>query len=112
RIDLKKAGLMPIFTSARVLSIRHDVRARSTPDRLRGVAARGIGSPEEIEEIIDAHRVILGAMLDQQLADVENGAPLSPRVNPDRLGKSGKRQLAKALAKVDAIIDLVSEGRM
>lgn len=111
RIDLKKAGLMPIFTSARVLSIRHDVRARSTPDRLRGVAARGIGSAEEIEEIIEAHRAILGAMLSQQLADAEDGTPLSSRVNPDRLGKAGKRELSKALGKVDAVIDLVSEGR-
>lgn len=111
RIDLKKAGLMPIFTSARVLSIRHDVRARSTPERLRGVADLGIGSAQEIEEIIEAHRVIFGAMLSQQLTDAEDGTPLSPRVNPDRLGKAGKRQLSKALAKVDAVIDLVSEGR-
>jgi len=111
RIDLKKAGLMPIFTSARVLSIRHDVRAHSTPDRLRGVAARGIGSEQEIEEIIDAHRVILGAMLKQQLADAESGTPLSSRVDPGRLAKVDKRKLANALGKVDAIIDLVSEGR-
>lgn len=111
RIDLKKAGLMPIFTSARVLSIRYDVRARSTPDRLQGVAARGIGSTQDIEDIIDAHRTILSAMLNQQLTDSEEGAPLSPRVNPDRLGKAGKRKLASALGKVDAVIDLVSEGR-
>ena len=32
---------MPIFTAARVLSIRHDVRARSSTERLRGVAAKG-----------------------------------------------------------------------
>ena len=50
-------------------------------------------------------------MLSQQIADSENGAPLSARVNPDRLGKAGKRQLGKALGKVDSIIDLVSEGR-
>lgn len=112
RIDLKKAGLMPIFTCARVLSIRHDVRARSTPERLAGVAARGIGSEQEIEEIVDAHRTILGAMLDQQIADAEQGAHLSSRVNPDRLGKARKRQLSKALGKVDAVIDLVSEGRL
>lgn len=111
RIDLKRAGLMPIFTCARVLSIRHDVRARSTPDRLGGVAGRGIGSEQEIDEIIEAHRTILGAILNQQLADAEDGSPLSSRVNPDRLGKIGKRRLATALGKVDAVIDLVSEGR-
>ena len=46
RIDLKKYGLMPLFTAARVLSIRHDVRARSSTDRLRGVAAKGLAPGE------------------------------------------------------------------
>lgn len=112
RTDLKMHGLMPIFSAARVLSIRHDVRARPTPDRLRGVAAKGIGSPAEIEDVIDAHRVILGAMLGQQLADLEAGVPLSPRVDPGRLDKDGQAELKKALGKVDAAIGLVSEGRL
>lgn len=112
RIDLKKAGLMPIFTSARVLSIRHDVRVRSTPDRLKGVAARGIGSEQEIGEVIEAHRTIIGEMLSQQVTDAERGLPLSPRVDPGRLAKQEKRKLASALGKVDAVIDLVSEGRL
>lgn len=112
RIDLKKAGLLPIFTCARVLAIRHDVRAHATPDRLNGIAEKGIGSEEEIAEIIAAHRIMLGAVLDQQLTDIEHGSPPTSRINPDRLGKSGKRALANALNKVDTIIDLVSEGRI
>src|SRR5262245_47504156 len=48
RIDLKRHGLMPIFTAARVLSIKHDVRARSTAERLRGVAAKGGTSPDTV----------------------------------------------------------------
>ncbi len=112
RADLKKTGLLPIATCARVLSIRHGVRKRSTPDRLLGVAAKGIGSPEDVDQIVAAHRTILGTILNQQLADSEYGAPLSPRINPDRLGKPRLRVLAGALRKVDTIIDLVSEGRM
>jgi len=50
-------------------------------------------------------------MLKQQLADAESGTPLSSRVDPGRLAKVDKRKLANALGKVDAIIDLVSEGR-
>ena len=112
RADLKRAGLLPISTCARVLSIRHGVLKRSTPERLLGIAAKGIASPEEIDGIIEAHRTILGTILDQQLADTEFGSPLSTRINPDRLGKSRKRAVAAALGKVDSIIDLVSEGRM
>ncbi len=112
RIDLKMHGLMPIFTSARVLSIRHDVRARSTSDRLQGIAAKGIGSPEAIQSILDAHRVILGMVIGQQLLDTEAGVPPSVRVDPARLAKAQKAELKQALRAVDEAIGLVSEGRL
>ena len=57
RTDLKKGGLLPLVTAARALSIRHDVRARSTVERFQGVAAAGVGSPQDTESIIEAHRV-------------------------------------------------------
>ena len=72
---------MPMFTAARVLSIRHDVRARSTVDRIDGAAAKGVGSPAAIQSILDAHRLILGAVIAQQLVDTEAGVPLSPVSN-------------------------------
>jgi CBS domain-containing protein len=111
RVDLKKGGLLPLFTSARVLSIRHGVRARSTPERLRGVAAAGIGSTAEIETIITAHRLLLGIILDQQLADAEAGIPLSAKVDIARLGKTAREELRAALGHVRSAIDLVAEGR-
>lgn len=110
RIDLKRTGLMPIFTSARVLSIRHDVRARSTPERLAGVAAKGIGAASDMEAIIEAHKIILGVMLAQQLLDIETGIPPSSKVAPDHLDRKERASLRKALGKVDAVIDLVGEG--
>jgi len=112
RIDLKRAGLMPIFTAARVLSIRHDVRARTTADRLAGVAAKSIGSPEAIQSILEAQRAILGVVIAQQLFDTETGVPLSARVAPERLSKTGKADLKAALTAVDEAIGLVSEGRL
>jgi DNA polymerase-3 subunit epsilon/CBS domain-containing protein len=111
RADLKKGGLMPIFTSARVLSLRHDVRVRSTPDRLKGVAQKGIGAPAEFESIVDAHRTILGSILVQQLADSAAGIKLSPRVDVRRLDKRARNELKAALTRVKTIIDIVSEGR-
>ncbi len=111
RTDLKMGGLMPLFTSARVLAIRHDVRARSTPERFRGVAAAGVGAPADIEAAIAAHRLLLGTMLDQQLADAEAGVPLSPRVEIGRLSKEQREELRAALGNVSPAIDLVGEGR-
>ena len=112
RVDLKKGGLMPISSGARVLSVRHDARRRSTPDRLRAVADKGVGSRTEIEEIIAAHRVILGAVLDQQLADSEVGIPLTPKVDPERLDRPARAELKDALAKVQTVVDLLGEGRL
>ena len=112
RIDLKRLGLMPIFTSARVLSIRHDVRARPTVDRLAGVSAKGVGAPEVVQSILDAHRILLGAVIAQQLADVEAGVPLSARIAPARLDKSQSAELKRALQVTSEAVGLVSEGRL
>ena len=102
---------MPLFTSARVLSIRHDVRVRSTPERFNGVAAAGIGAPADIEATIEAHRLLIATLLDQQLVDAEAGVPLSPRVEIARLSKEQREELRAALGKVSPVIDLVGEGR-
>ena len=101
-----------MFTAARVLSIRHDVRARSTVDRIDGAAAKGVGSPAAIQSILNAHRLILGAVIAQQLVDTEAGVPLSPRVELKRLDKGQKTDLKDALSAVDEAIGLVSEGRL
>jgi DNA polymerase-3 subunit epsilon/CBS domain-containing protein len=112
RIDLKKYGLMPVFTAARVLSIRHDVRARSTAERLRGVAAKGAAPSATVESIIDAQRALLASVLAQQLVDTEAGVPLSTRIALDRLDKTHKARLKAALNAVDGALELVSEGRV
>jgi DNA polymerase-3 subunit epsilon/CBS domain-containing protein len=112
RIDLKKYGLMPVFTAARVLSIRHDVRARSSAERLRGVAAKGVASAGTVESIVDAQRTLLASVLAQQLVDTEAGVPLSTRIAPTRLDKPHRARLKAALNAVDAALELVSEGRV
>lgn len=112
RVDLKIGGLIPIVSGARALSIRHDVRQRATPERLRGVIAKGIGSPRDVDAIIEAHRVILGAILDQQLADTEQGIALSTKVDVARLDKAHLAEVKEALHKVELIVAMLGEGRM
>ena len=110
RIDLKKVGLMPIFSSARVLSIRHDARHRSTPDRLQAVAAKGAASADIVQQIIEAQRTLLEAVLVQQLADLDAGTPLSTLVEPKPMDKARRAGLKRALAAADEAIGLVAEG--
>ncbi|HRK18293.1 MAG TPA: DUF294 nucleotidyltransferase-like domain-containing protein, partial [Hyphomicrobiaceae bacterium] len=112
RLDLKKFGLMPVFTAARVLALRHGVADRSTAARLHGVHARKIGAPETIGNILAAHELFMRTVLEQQIADGGAGIPLSPRVDVDRLDKTKKRDLKDGFDAVSEVIDLVAEGRL
>lgn len=111
RVDLKKGGIMPIFTAARVLGIKHQLMDRSTPDRLRGFAKLGKGSASDIEHIIASHRTLLGTILEQQIIDSQAGIALSPNVAIERLSSEQRSELKKAIGEVKTAIDLVSEGR-
>lgn len=110
RTDLKLGGLLPIFTAARILSLRSGEIARGTPERLRGAALAGIASPSQIEGLVEAHRILLGTLLAQQLDDVENGIPPGPRVDTRRLDKAERSALVDALRRVPGAIDLAREG--
>ena len=112
RTDLKLGGLLPIFTAARILSLRTGEIARSTPERLRGAATAGIASPSQIEGLVEAHRILLGVLLAQQIEDVENGIPPGPRVDTRRLDKVERGALIDALRQVPGAIDIAREGML
>jgi DNA polymerase-3 subunit epsilon/CBS domain-containing protein len=101
RVDFKKNGLLPIFTGARTLAIKHGVRERSTAARLRAAGAAAAVSPENIDAIIGAHRVFLHAVLEQQLIDSERGVPLSNGVEIKRLATSRRRELQDSLGVIN-----------
>jgi DNA polymerase-3 subunit epsilon/CBS domain-containing protein len=92
--------------------MRHDVRARSSRERLEGIAARGLAPPALIDSIVDAPRVILGAVISQQIADAEAGIPATAHVAPERLDKAHKTKLKEALLAVEDAVGLASEGRI
>jgi DNA polymerase-3 subunit epsilon/CBS domain-containing protein len=93
-----------------VQSIRHGVRAARRRSA-SGAWRRRCRSPTDIDAIVEAHRLLLGIILDQQLADAEAGVPLSPKVDIARLTKQAREELRAALGSVRSAIDLVAEGR-
>jgi DNA polymerase-3 subunit epsilon/CBS domain-containing protein len=111
RVDLKLGGLLPVFTAARVLALRHNVRRRSTPERIAGVRTQARASDSDIDAVIEAHRRLLGTILGQQLIDTEAGTPLSSRVEVRTMAKSAQRELRSAVQQVDTLIGILSEGR-
>jgi CBS domain-containing protein len=109
RIDLKLHGLFPVVTAARALAIRHDIRRRSTRERLEGLIERGLGNPEEITGLVAAHRLFIALMLEQQGHDVETGIAVSNKVAVAALPRSRQAELKSALKAVQAVPDLVRD---
>jgi signal-transduction protein with cAMP-binding, CBS, and nucleotidyltransferase domain len=111
-VDLKKGGLMPIFTGARVLALRHGIAERSTRDRLAGVQALGIGAASDYDSIIEGQEALLDAVLEQQVEDAARGVSLSPRVIVDRLPAKERAELRTAVKAVDTMLGILGEGRL
>ena len=112
RIDLKRHGLMPIFTGARVMALKHKARAMSTPGRLAALKSLEKYSDSDLERLDTAHGVLLAAMLKQQLSDVEAGVAPSSRVVPKHFPKAFQQQIKTALSDAAIVNGLVSEGMM
>ena len=107
RIDLKKGGIMPIFSAARCAALEHCVKSRSTADRLRGMRDQVSSDARSIDDLLMAHEILMGIILRQQLKDMEKGIALSNRIVPSELGGSDQQLLRWALKKVENIPNLL-----
>ncbi len=107
RIDLKKSGLMPIFSAARIAALTHKITARSTPERLEAVRQQGLFDAAVIGKLIEAHKVLLGAILRQQLRDILAGVSLTNKVAPSEMPAHERQQLTWALGQVENVRDLL-----
>ena len=107
RVDLKIGGIMPIFSTARVIALMHGVEARTTPKRL--AVARGLEtvSDKTVDNLAEAHRILLNLILGQQLRDIDRGLALSNKVNPSELTGFQKQEMKWALEQVSLVSDLL-----
>jgi CBS domain-containing protein len=106
RLDLKKAGLFGIVTLARVLAVCHHVVERTTPARLAGIKALGLGAERDLDALIEAQGCFLDLVLAQQIEDIENGLPATNTVVVKRLSQSDRNRLRAALRAVEHLDDL------
>jgi CBS domain-containing protein len=109
RIDLKKAGLFGIVTAVRVLAIRHHLLERSTQARLSAVAALGRGSGPDLDALVRAHGEFLDLILEQQLADMNNGLSPSNKVAVKRLSREQRARLRESLRAVRHLDSLTQD---
>jgi len=109
RMDLKMGGIMPLFSTARILAIKHGLREQSTPRRYAAVGG-AIGKMQTtLQNLTEAHRIIFNAILQQQLLDLEAGIPLTNRVAPASLSPSLRDQLKWALEQVPNVSNLLGD---
>jgi DNA polymerase-3 subunit epsilon/CBS domain-containing protein len=109
RVDLKRAGLFGVVSTARVLAIRHHVLERATPARLLGVRALDLGSDNDIDALIDAHAVFLEFILSQQLEDIHDGRAATNAVAVKRLSSRERERLQSALQAVRHLDELTRQ---
>ncbi len=109
RMDLKMGGIMPLFSTARTLAIKHGIRAQSTPERFAEVRSRVGKMKKTLKNLSEAHRIIFDIILQQQLLDLEAGIPLSNRVSPASLSSAERDQLSWALEQVPNVSNLLGD---
>jgi DNA polymerase-3 subunit epsilon/CBS domain-containing protein len=109
RINLKKAGLFGVVSTARVLAICHHVVRRSTPARLAGIEALGIGGKHDLALLGEAQRTFLDLLVAQQVEDLHGGIPPSNAVEIKRLNEDDRQRLHNALSAVSHLDQLTRD---
>lgn len=107
RIDLKMNGIMPLFSAARVVALENGIVVRSTPERLEALRPLERLPDKLIDNLIEAHRILLGLILDQQLRDIDHGVSLSNKVAPGGLTSFEKQEMRWALDQIPSVADLL-----
>lgn len=103
RLDLKRAGLLPLTAAVRMLSLKHGIEATGTGERLLTLAANRHMSALEAASFQESHELMVRILLDQQLADLEAGLPLSNRIDPKRLRPRDRERLKEAFKAINAL---------
>jgi CBS domain-containing protein len=109
RVDLKRSGLFPIVSAARILAIRHAIASRATPERLAALQAREVGGGADLARLDAAHSLFVRRILEQQVRDIAEGIQPSNCVAVGRLSRREQAELRDALAAVDHLDALVRD---
>ncbi|CAD7030890.1 DNA polymerase III subunit epsilon [Pseudorhizobium endolithicum] len=109
RVDLKNGALLPIVSGARVVALRHEIPAHTTPERLRQAAAAARRSESVAALLADMHGFLMRLILTQQIADIEAGIKPGGTVDVSRLNRRDMERLRHALQHVGLVRNLVGD---
>ena len=109
RIDLKRSGLFGLVSAARALAVCHHLVERSTPARLAGLKALGIGGGQDLDALAEAQGTFFDLMVAQQVADMERGIPPSNAVEVKMLSARDRDRLRAALKATSHVDQLARD---
>ena len=109
RVDLKKGGLLPLVSFARVVALKRCVADTATSVRLAAAAAGGAVPQDDTDGLRQTQETLLGYVLEQQLADIAAGIEPSTRVEIARLSRGRRARLKSALRALDGLPLLVRD---
>ena len=100
QLDFKKRGLVPFVDFARVLALKHGIKATNTIDRLR-LLAEAHHIPDELhKETTAAYEFLMHLRLIHQLQMLENGETPDNFINPGTLTDLEKQTLKEAFTVI------------
>ena len=110
RTDLKAGGILPIVAGARILALENGIAATGTHERLREAARLGKINQGDLPELIEAHEMIVGCILRQQLKDIDAGREPVNRIDPAGFTPRTIGLLKQALKRSEGLKLLVRDG--
>lgn len=108
-IDIKKGGLSPIVSLARLYGILSASPVRSTTERLAAASRAGVLSEDAAETMSETFLFMLRLRLEQQLAALGAGGEPSNRITLDALSPLERRHLKEGFLYVRDVQDATAQ---
>ncbi len=108
-IDVKKGGILPIVSLARVVGLEAGCRSRATLDRLQAAREAGILSTDGADGLSEAFRYIHRLRLEHQLRAHAGGRPIDNRIPLAELVSLERRHLKDSFALIREIQESLTQ---
>lgn len=108
-MDLKRGGIIPVVSLARLFALEAGVVERGTMERLRAAAEAGSLSSEGSENLSESFRYLLRLRLETQLAHKRSGGRVDNRLRVEELSHLERRHLKDAFHVIQEMQQAVAQ---
>lgn len=109
-LNIKLHGLVPITTCVKILALREGITETNTMERIKGLAERGVFSPDRKEALEQAFETFLAIKIRNSLADSSQAPTFGNYINPAHLSTHQKQLLKEAFRSVSELQRLTKEA--